>query len=135
MEMCYFWLLDQETQRYFKFYYHPGQENMGNFPSIHHTPKICIHTRPYYLHTDMSPRQLLCAVKPSSRRGCAETLEDLYMKQIPLPRIPHSRDLLPCTYKSSSVQPSNTERTYGLAAAQLKARTQLNNGYTKIKLQ
>ncbi|KAL7528601.1 hypothetical protein ACHAXR_002526 [Thalassiosira sp. AJA248-18] len=46
MEMRYFWLLDQETQRYFKFYYQPGQENMGNFPSKQHTVKICIHTRP-----------------------------------------------------------------------------------------
>ena len=33
MEMRYFWLLDQAAQRYFKFKYHPGQENLGDYPS------------------------------------------------------------------------------------------------------
>jgi hypothetical protein len=28
MEMRYFWLLDGKTQKYFKFYYMPGQENL-----------------------------------------------------------------------------------------------------------
>jgi hypothetical protein len=42
MEMHYFWLLDRKTQTYFKFYYQPGQENLGNgnYPSKHHTPDI-----------------------------------------------------------------------------------------------
>jgi hypothetical protein len=30
-EMRYFWLLDGKTQQYFKFYYQPGQENLGNY--------------------------------------------------------------------------------------------------------
>ena len=31
MEMRYFWLLDGEAQKYFKFHYQPGQENLGNY--------------------------------------------------------------------------------------------------------
>jgi hypothetical protein len=35
MEMGYFWLLDGKTQIYFKCYYQPGQENLGNIlPNI-----------------------------------------------------------------------------------------------------
>ena len=31
MEMRYFWLLDQETQKYVDIFYHPGQENLGDY--------------------------------------------------------------------------------------------------------
>ena len=31
MEMRYFWLLDNETQKYLAFHYQPGQENLDDF--------------------------------------------------------------------------------------------------------
>ncbi len=65
MEMRYFWLLDGKTQKYFKFYYQPGQENLGNYPSKHHTADIHQHVRPYYVHTDKSPAVHPRALKPS----------------------------------------------------------------------
>jgi hypothetical protein len=35
MEMRYFWVLDGKTQKYFKFYYQPGQENLATIlPNI-----------------------------------------------------------------------------------------------------
>jgi hypothetical protein len=37
MEMRYFWLLDAEAQQLFRFYHQPGQENLGNYPSKHHS--------------------------------------------------------------------------------------------------
>jgi hypothetical protein len=40
MERQYFWLLDGKTQYYFTFYYQPGQENLGNYPSKHHPANI-----------------------------------------------------------------------------------------------
>jgi hypothetical protein len=43
MEMRYFWLLDGETQQYFKFYYQPGLENLVDYPSKHHTADIHQH--------------------------------------------------------------------------------------------
>ena len=74
MEMRYFWLLDAEAQRLFRFYYQPGQENLGDYPSKHHSADIHQHVRPYYVHMDSSPTSLPRAAKPSTWRGCAETL-------------------------------------------------------------
>jgi hypothetical protein len=67
MGMRYFWLLDGKTQKYFKFYYMPGQENLGDYPSKHHTADIHQHVRPYYVHTVTSPTILPRALKPSIR--------------------------------------------------------------------
>ena len=49
------------------------------------------HMRPYYLHMKTLPTQLIHATKPSTRRGCVETLGDPYSKGIPLPKIPRFR--------------------------------------------
>ena len=49
MEMRYFWLLDQKNNRYFKVWYKPGAENMGDYPTKAHTGAIHQHVRPYYL--------------------------------------------------------------------------------------
>jgi hypothetical protein len=87
MEMHYFWLLDGKTQTYFKYYYQPGQENLGNYPSKHHIAHIHQHVRPYYVHTDTSPIILPRAMKPSIWQGFAEILGDPYAKKSPLPRI------------------------------------------------
>ena len=91
MEMQYLWLLNQQAQKYFKFSYQPGQENMGDYPKKHHTAAIHQHVRPYYLHMSNSPTTLLRATKPSARQGCDETLGDPYHKQVPLPSNPAYR--------------------------------------------
>ena len=80
MEMRYWWLLDAEAQDIFAFYYHPGLENLGDYPSKHHTANVHRHVRPYYVHQDNSPSHLPRAMKPSSWRGCAEILGDPYTK-------------------------------------------------------
>jgi hypothetical protein len=87
MEMHYFWLLDGKTQKYFKFHYQPGQENMGDYPSKHHTANIHQHVCPYYVHTNSSPAILPRALKPSIWPGCAVILGDPYTKKSPLPHI------------------------------------------------
>ena len=92
MEMRYFWLLDGEVQKLFRFHYQPGQENLGDYPSKHHSADIHQHVRPYYVHMDNSPTVLPRAAKPSSRRGCAETLADPYKGKTPLPRVPNYQE-------------------------------------------
>ena len=92
MEMRYFWLLNGEVQKLFRFYYQPGQENLGDYPSKHHSADIHQHVRPYYVHMDNSPTVLPRAAKPSSRRGCAETLADPYKGKTPLPRVPNYQE-------------------------------------------
>jgi hypothetical protein len=88
-EMHYFWLLDGTTQKYFKFPYQPGQQNMGDYPFKHHTAGIHQHVRPYYVHTNSSPAILPWALKPSIWQGCAVILGDPYTKnkKSPLPHI------------------------------------------------
>ena len=66
---------------------------MGDYPSKAHTGAIHTHVRPYYMHMSNSPRTLLRAHKPSSRRGCVELLGSPYYKGVPLPRIPSIRKL------------------------------------------
>ena len=61
---------------------------MGDYPTKAHTGAIHQHVRPYYLQMPNSPRTLLRADKPSSRRGCVELLGSPYHKGVPLPRIP-----------------------------------------------
>jgi hypothetical protein len=87
MEMRYFWFLVGKTQKYFKFHYQPGQENMGNYPSKHHTADIHQHVCPYYVHNNLSPAILPRALNSSIQRGCAVILGDTYAKKSPLPHI------------------------------------------------
>ena len=91
MEMRYFWLLDAETQNLFTFHYTPGQENLADYPTKHHTGKVHLHVRPYYLHMPQSPKYLLRAMKPSARRGCVKTLGSPYLKRTPLPKLPTNK--------------------------------------------
>jgi hypothetical protein len=58
MEMQYFWLLDSKVQKLFLFHYQPGQENLGNYPSKHHSANIHQHVCPYYVHMNNSPTVL-----------------------------------------------------------------------------
>lgn len=92
MEMRYWWLVDTKAQEIFEFHYHPGLENLGDYPSKHHPGHVHQHVRPYYVHEANSPTLLPRAAKPSSWRGCAEILGSTYDKTYPLPSIPVSRE-------------------------------------------
>jgi hypothetical protein len=96
MEMQYFWLLDGKTQRYIKFYYQLGLENLGDYPSKHHTADVHQHVRPYSAHMDNSPTLCPQAMKQSTCQGCdAEILGDSYSKKFPLPNIGRLMDFCP----------------------------------------
>ena len=86
--MRYFWLLDGEAQKYFSFYYHPGQENLGDYHTKSFTAKDTSHARPFYLHDQNSPRELVRAMMPSTRRGCVGKIRDSYINRRPLPSMP-----------------------------------------------
>ncbi len=72
----------------------PAQpQNLGNYPSKHHTASICQHVRPYYIHINNSPTLLPRAMKPSSCRGCADILGDPYSKKSRGLSLPHPTTL------------------------------------------
>ena len=91
MEMRYFWLLDQEAQKFCYFQYSPGQENLGDYPTKAHDERGTIHARPFYVHTKDSPRLLPRAPKPSTRRGCVGVIPNPYLRRTPLPLLRSTR--------------------------------------------
>jgi hypothetical protein len=58
MEMWDFWLLNGKVQKHFHFYYQPGQENLGHYPSKYHSANIHQHVCPYYVYMNNSPTVL-----------------------------------------------------------------------------
>ena len=97
MEMRYFWLLDGHHQKIFSFQYHPGFENLGDYPSKGHTGGHHLHVRPFYVHMPTSPRFLPRAAKPSVRRGCVKQVGP-YTRKSPLPvldKVPAGTSHLP----------------------------------------
>ena len=88
MEMRYFWLLDGEAQKYFSFHHHPGQENLGDLQTKAFTAKDTERIRPFYQHMNNSPRTLVRAMLPSTRRGCVGNIRDPYVHRKPLPNVP-----------------------------------------------
>ena len=91
LEMRYFKIFNGEAQKLFKISQHPGAENLGDYPSKAHVGHIHQHVRPYYIWQHNLPTVLSRALQPSARQGCAEILDDRYLKKVPLPRIPTFR--------------------------------------------
>ncbi len=79
-------------------HWHPGQENLANYQSKHHTGAHHTKVRPWYLHEPNSPRELPRALKPSALKGCVGTQDGGYLRKVPLPRIPlrQSTALMTC---------------------------------------
>ena len=141
MEMIYFWLLDQYCQKYLDISHQPGQENLGDYPTKHHTGTVTQHVRPYYIHESTSPTLLPREMMPSDWRGCAEILGDPYRRQVPLPRITNNqaqdstRDSAQPyvqtlgTYVQTKLGQGKPEHPF----IQRQRRTEVINSYTNIR--
>ena len=95
MEMRYFWVADKVAQDKYKLVWHPGQENLADYQSKHHPGAHHKAVRPYYLHEENSPLVLPRAIKPSTLKGCVGTLQDGYVRNVPLPRVPREQRASP----------------------------------------
>jgi hypothetical protein len=87
MEMRFFWVGDKEAQDMIALRWHPGQENLADYQSKPHVGSHHIAVRPWYLHTENSPRYLTRALRPSTLKGCVGTLQNGYIRNVPLPRV------------------------------------------------
>eukprot|EP00957_Ditylum_brightwellii_P115579 8815493-Ditylum_brightwellii.AAC.2 len=96
MSMQYFWLLDQVKLKNFDVSWHPGQENLADYPTKHHTGTHHQHVCPCYVHTTSSPRFLSCAPALHALQGCVNSpSKDIWMYdgRTPLPRkVSRTRD-------------------------------------------
>jgi hypothetical protein len=88
MEMRFFWVGNKETQNSYGISWHPGQENLADYQSKHHTGAHHRNVHPWYLHKENSPRFSPRAIAPSTLKGCVGTLKDRYIHNVPLPRVP-----------------------------------------------
>ncbi len=55
MEMRFFWISDKCAQEMYALHWHPGQENLADYQSKHHTGTHHTVVRPWYLHESNSP--------------------------------------------------------------------------------
>ncbi len=88
MEMCFFWISGKVTQNMYSLAWHPGQENLADYQSKHHMGHHHVAVRPWYLHMEISPCFLPRAQTPSALKGCVGTLDDGYLRKVPLPWAP-----------------------------------------------
>jgi hypothetical protein len=88
MEMHFFWVSEKCTQDMCKLSWHPGQENLTNYQSKHHTGAHHAAVQPWYLHMDNSPCVLPRAKALGALKGCVGTLDKGYLRKRPLPRAP-----------------------------------------------
>jgi hypothetical protein len=88
MEMRYFWICDKIAQDAYNVTWHPGQENLADYQSKHHTGGHHLAVRPWYLHDESSPLVLPRAISPGTLKGCVGTLPQGYIRNVPLPRVP-----------------------------------------------
>ena len=85
MEMRYFGVGDKEAQDVYDVNWQPGQENLVNYQSKHHTGAHHQAVCPWYLHEQSSLLVLPRATRPSTLKGCVGTLPKGYIRNVPLP--------------------------------------------------
>jgi hypothetical protein len=88
MDMQFFWVGDKVAHEMYNLDWHPGQENLVDYQSKHHVASHHVNVRPGYLLLKNSPRFLPRAQKPSALKGCIGTLNDGYIRKVPLPKPP-----------------------------------------------
>jgi hypothetical protein len=85
MEMRYFWVCDKIAQDAYDVKYHPGQENLADYQSKHHTGVHHKVVCPWYLYEENSHSILPRVRRPSTLKGCVGTLPGRYIHNVPLP--------------------------------------------------
>ena len=99
-------------------YAHHAHHRPSSNTANHH-----IHVKPYYTHMKVLYR----ASMPSTRRGCAEILGDMYLGKIPLPRIPTVRAQGSTRYPfNGQTDIRSPQRTSGIGSPQILMRTDID---------
>ncbi len=93
MEVQFFWISGKVAQNMSSLALHQGQENLADYQSKHHMGCHHVAVRPWYLHMENSPHFLPRAQTPSALKGCVGTLDDRYLRKVPLPRAPRIQAL------------------------------------------
>jgi hypothetical protein len=81
---AFFWISDKCAQEIYALHWHPGQEHLADYQSKHHMGAHHTGVCPWYLHAHNSPLLLPRAKVPSALKGCVGTLDDGYVRKVPL---------------------------------------------------
>jgi len=81
IDMRYHWIVDRTSQGQFLIYLEPGDDNLGDYHTKHHSPTHHRHMRPIFLHENerlktnvsMSTTHLASCVVLQLLRGCANS--------------------------------------------------------------
>ncbi len=84
----FFWISDKWAQEIYTLHWYPGQENLADYQSKHHAGMHHATICPWYLHEPTYPSFFPRAQPPSALKGCVGTLDDGYLRKVPLPRAP-----------------------------------------------
>ena len=74
MQIRYFWVIDQQSNKIINVWWYPGAENVGDYVTKHHAPSHHQKVRRIYTHLPNSPKYLQRALAPHLLRGCVKPL-------------------------------------------------------------
>ena len=95
MDMRFYWLRDRVRQQQFHVHWKPGQSNLGDYPTKHHSAKHHIAVRPTYVSNNV----LQTPAGPSSKtlatllQGCVKTHSPITV----IRPLPNGNDRCPST--------------------------------------
>ena len=92
--MRYCWLLNQASQTFYTFYYHPGVKFMAGYPTKAHTGHIRTHARPYCMYMDFSPTEFIYTALTNT------PLRWVGLQGVPVPRASHCLESLVTVHNS-----------------------------------
>jgi hypothetical protein len=145
MDMIFYWVKDRVEQGQFNIGWAPGDTNMGDYFTKHHSPAHHKCMRPYYLHDKHSPMIrhdtrlaiLQGCVDLSPRRQPDRALSTLNYGLTPdchLSQPHHGRTPIACTHTSGNSNTHLSQVSYrNLLRSQYKQGcNQCEHSYTKV---
>ncbi len=93
--------------------WHLGQENLADYQSKHHIGAHHLAVHSWYLHMNNSTMELPRALQPSALKWCVGTLQNGYLRKVPLPRVPHHQSTSPAAV-AATLLANRTDTHYSL---------------------
>jgi hypothetical protein len=92
MDMLHYWIQDRIEQGQFHVSWAPGDTNLGDYFTKHHSPSHHKRLRPFYLHSHADP-MVRHNTKHPVLRGCVNLCTLAQTANLPIPSLgPHPRD-------------------------------------------
>jgi hypothetical protein len=139
MDMRYLWIQDRIEQGQFEVSWAPGDTNLGDYFTKHHSPSHHKRLRPFYLHSQAEP-MVSHNTKHPVLRGCVNLCTTSHTDNVHVPSLgPH-----PCDYTGVPMQVivptlrphpfSSTAQNNTGSTAMLKGRITATPRYSALRV-